>query len=122
VRLRGWKAPPIDLRLINVIVAEKEYIIPYSGDARKRHYHKTIKGKIAKFVVQLEIEYKGDWREVVRYDCSHGYAHRDAYSLAGKRTKEELYLRFEDALDLADDDIDDNWESYKHRFLEGDMP
>jgi hypothetical protein len=43
-------------------VAEKEYIIPYSEDARKRHDHKTIRG------------------------------------------------------------IDDNWETYKHKFLEGDLP
>jgi hypothetical protein len=32
----------------------------------------------------------------------------------------ELRLSFEDALTLADDDIDDNWETYKHRFLEGE--
>jgi len=34
-------------------MAEKEYIIPYSEDARKRHYHKTIRGKVVKFMVQL---------------------------------------------------------------------
>jgi hypothetical protein len=32
-------------------VAEKEYIIPYSEDSRKRHYHKTVRGKVLKFVV-----------------------------------------------------------------------
>jgi len=26
---------------------------------------------------------------------------------------------FEDALTLADEDIDDNWEDYRRRFLEG---
>ncbi len=35
--------------------------------------------------------------------------------------KEELHLSFDDALTLADDDIDDNWETYKHRFLEGEL-
>ena len=30
--------------------------------------------------------------------------------------------RFEDALTLSDDDIDDNWENYKERFLAGGMP
>jgi len=51
-------------------VAEKEYIIPYSEDVRKRHYHKTIRGKVVKFMVQLEFKYEGDWKEVVRYDCA----------------------------------------------------
>jgi len=31
-------------------------------------------------------------------------------------------IRFEDALTLSDDDIDDNWENYKERFLAGGMP
>lgn len=103
-------------------MAEKEYIIPYSEDARKRHYHKTTRGKVVKFVVQLEVKYEGDWNEVVRYDCAHGFAHRDSYNVRGKNKKDELYLDFEDALTLADDDIDDNWEIYKLRFLEGEMP
>lgn len=102
-------------------MAEKEYIIPYSKDARKRHYHKTATGEVIKFVVQLEVRYEGKWKEVVRYDCAHGYAHRDSYNVRGKNKKEELYLSFEDALTLADDDIDDNWETYKQRFLEGYM-
>ena len=72
-------------------------------------------------MVQLKVKYQGDWNEVVRYDCAHGYAHRDSHNLHGKYTKDELYLSFEDALTLADDDIDDNWETYKHRFLEGDL-
>jgi hypothetical protein len=102
-------------------VAEKKYIITYSEDVRKRHYHKTTRGKVEKFMVQLEVKYERKWKEVVRYDCAHGYAHRDSYNLRGKHTKDELYLSFEDALTLADDDIDDNWETYKHRFLEGDL-
>ena len=102
-------------------MAEKEYIIPYSEDVRKRHYHKTIRGKVVKFMVQLEVKYEGKWKEVVRYDCAHGYAHRDSHNLGGKHTKDVLHLSFVDALTLADDDIDENWETYKHRFLEGDL-
>ena len=65
--------------------------------------------------------HEGIWKEVVRYDCTHGFAHRDAYNLSGKHVKEELYLSFEETLTLADDDIDDNWEIYKHRFLEEEL-
>jgi len=100
-------------------VDEKEYIIPYSEEARKRNYHKTRKGKVIRFVVQLEVKYEGDWKEVVRYDCVHGFAHRDSCNLRGKNKKDELYLGFEDALSLADDDVDDNWEIYKLKFFKG---
>ncbi|OHC08787.1 MAG: hypothetical protein A2545_01435 [Planctomycetes bacterium RIFOXYD2_FULL_41_16] len=62
-------------------MAVKEYIIPYSEDTRKRHYHQTQSGKVVKFMVQLEIKHEGSWKEVVRYDCAHGYAHRDSYNI-----------------------------------------
>ena len=58
----------------------------------------------------------------MRYDCAHGYAHRDSYNILGRRSKEKLYLKFEDALTFADDDIDENWEIYKQKFSEGKMP
>ena len=79
-------------------------------------------GRVTKFMVQLEVKHKGNWKQVLRYDCAHGYGHRDCYNIKGKHIKDELYLSFEDALTLADDDIDDNWESYKNRFLEGALP
>ena len=34
----------------------------------------------------------------------------------------KIYLKFEDALTFADDDIDENWEIYKQKFSEGKMP
>lgn len=102
-------------------MAEKEYIVPYSEDARKRHYHQIQRGKVTHFMVQLEIDHDGVWKEVVRYDCAHGYAHRDSYNLKKKHIKEPLNMSFEDAMTFADEDIDDNWESYKNKFLEGDM-
>jgi hypothetical protein len=70
----------------------------------------------------LEVKVESAWKEVIRYDCAHGYAHRDIYNLLGRQKKEDLPLRFEDALNLADDDIDDNWEIYAYRFLRGDFP
>jgi len=106
-------------------MAEKEYIIPYRENVRKRHSHTTglwRRGRVSRFMVQLEVKAEGAWREAIRYDCAHGYAHRDIYNLLGKQKKEELPLRFEDALNLADDDIDDNWETYADRFLRGDFP
>ena len=79
-----------------------------------------VPGKITKFAVQLEVKIGGTWKEVVRYDCAHDYAHKDLYDNEGKRSKINLYMNYEDALSFADDDINDNWEIYKRRFLKGD--
>lgn len=103
-------------------MAERLYIVPYSRDVRKRHYHKTDRGRVVNFVVQLEVEVKGEWKPLVRYDCSHEFVHRDSYNLKGRQKKAELNLSYEDALTLADEDIDDNWESYRSTFLKGRYP
>ena len=101
---------------------EKKYLILLDINARKRHYHATEAGKIIKFVVQLELKSGGVWKEVIRYDCAHDYAHKDCYNVKGKCRKINLYLDYEDALTLADDDINENWEIYRERFLRGDFP
>ena len=103
-------------------MAERLYIIPYSRNARKRHYHRTDRGRVVNFMVQLEVKVKGEWRPVLRYDCSHEFVHRDSYNLRGRQRKEELNLSYEEALTLADEDIDDNWESYRSNFLQGRYP
>ena len=101
---------------------EKRYLILLDIDTRKRHYHVTEAGKITKFVVQLEIKIGGAWREVLRYDCAHDFAHKDCYDISGRCKKINLYVDYEDALTLADDDINENWEMYRERFLKGGFP
>lgn len=103
-------------------MAERLYIIPYSRDARKRHYHKTERGRVVQFVVQLEVKVEDQWKPVVRYDCSHRFVHRDSYGVSGRQKKEELDLSYEEALTFADEDIDDNWEQYRSTFLAGGYP
>lgn len=40
-------------------------------------------------MIQIEIERTpGNWKEVIRWDCSHGYPHRDLFFADGKRKKE----------------------------------
>jgi len=56
-------------------MTEKQYLILLDINARKRHYHNTKAGKITKFVVQLEVKIGDVWKEVIRYDCVHDYAH-----------------------------------------------
>ena len=101
---------------------EKQYLILLDIDARKRHHHITEAGRITKFVVQLEVKTGCVWKEVVRYDCAHGYAHKDCYTIKGQCRKMNLYLNYEDALSLADEDIGENWEIYREKFLRGAFP
>ena len=101
---------------------EKEYLILLDVDVRKRHYHFTEAGKVVKFVVQLEVKWEGSWKPVLRYDCSHDYAHKDCYNLKGRSRKISLFMDYEDSLSFADDDINENWQVYRERVLRGDFP
>lgn len=103
-------------------MAERTYIIPYSTNARKRHYHRTTRGRVTYFAVQLEVKNEGEWRQVVRYDCSHKFVHRDSYDLTGRQQKEAIDLDYEEALTFADEDLDENWEQYRSIFLRGERP
>ena len=69
-----------------------EYVIPLGENARKRHYHKTSKGKVIGFVVQLEVLVGDQWQAVIRYDCAHGFVHIDRYYLDGRKAKKELLI------------------------------
>jgi len=101
---------------------EKEYLILIDADTRKRHYHAIEVGKIIRFMVQLEVKLDATWKEVVRYDCAHDYVHKDCYNIRGTSRKIRLNLEYEDALTFADEDIDDNWQIYRERFLRGEFP
>ena len=47
---------------------------------------------------------------------------RDGYNLKGDQDKQEIALSYAESLDLADKDINDNWDIYQERFLRGDYP
>ncbi|MBI5197119.1 MAG: hypothetical protein HZA19_00765 [Nitrospirae bacterium] len=101
---------------------EKTYTRALGEGARKRHYHKTEKGRVIDFIVQLEVKVEGQWKPVIRYDCSHDFAHIDRYNIQGEKVKEEIHLPYEETLTLADEDINFNWEFHKERFLKGGVP
>jgi len=96
-----------------------EYLVPLGEGARKRHYHESDKGRLAEFVVQLEVLVDDHWDTVIRYDSAHGFPHIDRYYRDGKKTKKPLYLEFDEALILADEDIKENWKKYQRAFMEG---
>ena len=103
-------------------MGEKGYLLLLGADARLRDHHRTEKGRVIKFLVQLEIELEGVWREVIRYDTAHAFAHIDRFSIRGDRRKELLRLGYREALLKAEEDLKGNWLVYRERFLAGELP
>ena len=101
---------------------ERRYILPVWIDARIRHYHRTERGKVVQFLIQLEVEVQDSWKEVLRYDTAHGYAHVDRFNVKGKKKKERLGLSYNEALTRAERDMKQNWLIYRERFLRGEFP
>lgn len=94
-----------------------EYVVILDDGVRKRHYHRSEKGEILEFIVQLEIRIDDAWYPVLRYDCAHDFAHIDYYDLPGGKCKVNLHLGFNQAVIVADDDIKENWERYVKDFI-----
>ena len=71
------------------------------------------------FTIQYETFINDKWFPVVRYDTSHGFAHRDLLNIKGEKRKTPLFIADKnDALTFAENDIKDNWKMYKQRFLQ----
>jgi hypothetical protein len=98
-----------------------EYSIRLGPGDRYRHRHIREKGKVIYFSIQLETMIEGEWYPIVRYDTSHGFAHRDLLGRKGETiTKTPIFVRdYNDALAFAESDLKANWVIYRERFLRG---
>ncbi len=47
---------------------------------------------------------------------------KDSYNVNGQCKKINLFLDYDDALTHADNDINENWEIFRERFLKGGFP
>jgi hypothetical protein len=104
-------------------MGEKDYLkyLDRNATARVRMRIVAVRGQVLQFVVQLEILVQDTWREVVRYDNAHGYAHRDQIDARGNAMKTRLpAVDAPAALGVAVDDIENRWEWYRDRFLESE--
>lgn len=100
-------------------MAQKEItkIISQSGDDRLRLKIAIEKGKVVNMLVQYEARLEGERYAVVRYDCSHGFLHRDVLFPNGKKEKHPLDIPdLKTALMYAEQDIKDRWRWYRDRF------
>jgi hypothetical protein len=101
-------------------VNEKEFFI-YLGNRFKdriRFHFAKDKGEISDLVIQYETIIKDKWLAIVRYDCAHGFFHRDLLYPNGDKEKKALdvpNLKF--AFTFAKQDLEDKWEWYKEQYL-----
>ncbi|PJB49446.1 MAG: hypothetical protein CO103_05640 [Chloroflexi bacterium CG_4_9_14_3_um_filter_45_9] len=68
-----------------------EYVLRIGPSDRYRHLHIEERGKIVFFRVQYETKVKSTWYPVVRYDTTHGFAHRDLMNIGGEVKKTPLF-------------------------------
>lgn len=75
------------------------------------------RGRVLRFLVQLECLIENEWHPVVRYDTAHGFAHRDLMHPAGDTEKIEMAVGdYNEALTFAISDLSENWETYRGRY------
>jgi len=73
-----------------------------------------VRGEILKFVVQYEALIQDRWHPIVRYDTSHGFAHKDLIYPDGTEEKQPLHFQsFNAALTFAIQDIKVSWRWYR---------
>lgn len=78
----------------------------------------TEKGNLVDIVFQYESFINGKWREIVRYDCAHGYFHRDEINPLGNPKKTQIAIEdLKLAASYAEQDLKDRWEWYKDRYI-----
>ncbi len=95
---------------------EINFIATLSQEAEDRIRITAIKdkGEILKFVVQYEAKMKRKWHPIVRYDTSHGFAHKDIIHASGLKEKQPLYFpTFSAAFTFAIQDLKISWRWYR---------
>ena len=99
---------------------KKEFYI-YLGT----HYHDRIrihfekdKGQILDLVIQYEALINDKWVAIVRYDCAHGFFHRDILHPNGYKEKKLIDIpNLKYGFTFAKQDLEDKWDWYKEQYL-----
>ena len=72
------------------------------------------KGEIIKFVVQYEAFIENQWKPIIRYDTSHGFAHKDIIHYNGEQEKQPLYFPdYNMAFTYAIQELKISWKWYR---------
>ena len=100
-------------------MSEKEFtkFLDLEEENRLRIKIVILKGKVKDIVVQYEAKFKDKWHSIVRYDCSHGFFHRDVLHPDGREDKYPIPLsNLNDALLYSEQDIKDRWDWYREKY------
>jgi len=88
------------------------------GNDRLRVRLKIDQGELIDVVYQYEAMIDQHWTAIVRYDCSHGFFHRDVMLPNGDKEKHEITIdNLKSASKYAEQDLKDRWEWYRERYL-----
>ena len=101
-------------------MADKKFFKYLDDEGRERLRFKVItsKGKVIDIVIQYETFIDNKWIPIVRYDCAHGFFHRDIMNPNGTQDKSAISIELlEVAIGYAEQELKDNWQNYKNNFL-----
>jgi hypothetical protein len=100
---------------------ERHFLLNLPSDSESRVILRNLfrihRNLVTGFVIQVEVRTvengKDQWRPVIRYDCAHGFIHRDAIAADGQKTKHKLAIQdTRSAIALAIDELRDNLNSW----------
>jgi len=78
----------------------------------------TENGELKDVMYQYETFIANEWVAIVRYDCAHGYFHRDVILPNGDKEKQKIEIdTLKRASQYAEQDLKDRWEWYRERFI-----
>ena len=84
---------------------------------RFRNIFRVHRFNVSSFVIQLEafgVKPKSNrWKAIIRYDCAHGYIHRDLIHSDGRKEKQRLKTQNpEESIRIALTDLKDNFKQW----------
>jgi len=78
----------------------------------------TENGNLQDIMFQYETFISGEWTAIVRYDCAHGFFHRDILLPDGGKEKQTIEIEtLKKASHYAEQDLKNRWEWYRERYI-----
>jgi len=78
----------------------------------------TENGVLQDVMFQYETLITDKWTAIVRYDCAHGFFHRDIMLPNGDKEKQTIEIdTLKTASQYAEQDLKDRWEWYRERYI-----
>jgi hypothetical protein len=99
---------------------QREFFVPLPDETALRVRYVKDRGRILRFVVQLEVFIEGSWTPITRYDNAHHFVHRDDIRPDGSQIKTPpmAFASNEDAFNFARRDLRVNYRLYVERYMQ----